>query len=230
MSYILEALKKAEHDREIGRVPRIDSEHEPAASGLSSRWVVIVVLALLINAGLLVALFWPDGRQPENPQPLAAKPPAVSAPTADPAGVPAYRSDWTVDHSLPAVPPAPVSAPPAAVTQPPTVIAAPVVEPPAQAREVTVTPQQPVVTRSAEAFENLPVWPQVPEYILQKLNRGLRLDVHVYSEKPEDRFVLVNLQKYREGEQLQEGPLLDAITPDGIVLSLQGQRFLVRAQ
>ena len=60
MSYILEALKKAEHQREIGRVPHIDSEHEPAAVGLSPRWTTIVVLILLINAGLMVVLFWPD--------------------------------------------------------------------------------------------------------------------------------------------------------------------------
>ncbi len=66
--------------------------------------------------------------------------------------------------------------------------------------------------------------------IFQRLSGGLRLDVHVYSDKPRDRFVLINLQKYHEGEQLQEGPVLDEITVDGVVLSLQGQQFLVRSQ
>ncbi|TCK17185.1 general secretion pathway protein B [Thiogranum longum] len=225
MSYILEALKKAEHDREIGQVPRIDSEHEPASSGLSPRWVIVVVLVLLINAGLLLVLFWPE--EPSSPPPQAAGPaPALQA-TVTPVTRPENRNDRVVDRAL-------TVAPPAAAVQPPVAVELPTVEPPVRAAEVPVVPRQPVVaatTRpSSGQFGNLPVWPQVPDYILQKLNRGLRLDVHVYSERPEDRFVLVNLQKYREGDQLQEGPLLDAITPDGIVLSLQGDRFLVRAQ
>jgi len=76
----------------------------------------------------------------------------------------------------------------------------------------------------------LPVWPQVSTHIFQKLRGNLRLDVHVYSERPRDRFVLINLQKYREGERLQEGPVVDEITAEGVVLSLQGEKFLVRAQ
>jgi general secretion pathway protein B len=62
------------------------------------------------------------------------------------------------------------------------------------------------------------------------LNGSLRLDVHVFSEQPAERFVFVNMQKYREGERLQEGPQLDEITPDGVILSLGGQRFRVQAQ
>lgn len=76
----------------------------------------------------------------------------------------------------------------------------------------------------------LPVWPKVSSRILSALGGGLRLDVHVYAEAPADRFVLINLQKYHEGEQLQEGPVLDAITPEGVVLSYRGERFVVRAQ
>ena len=78
--------------------------------------------------------------------------------------------------------------------------------------------------------ENLPVWPQVPTGIFEQLHGNLRLDVHVFSEKPRDRFVLINLQKYHEGEQLQEEPVVDAITAEGVVLSMQGQQFLLRAQ
>ena len=118
--------------------------------------------------------------------------------------------------------PAPRSAP-ARVTPPP-VVSPPVVTPPPPES------YRPAPVAAAPDVSGLPVWPQVPAAIFQRLQDGLRLDVHVYSERVADRFVLINLQKYREGERLQEGPVLDAITPEGAVLSVQGSRFLLRAQ
>ena len=55
----------------------------------------------------------------------------------------------------------------------------------------------------------------------------LNLDVHVYSEADGERFVFVNMKKYREGERLREGPLLESITPLGIILRHNGQRFIL---
>ncbi len=78
--------------------------------------------------------------------------------------------------------------------------------------------------------EDLPVWPQIPQALFAQLPDSLRLDVHVYAKNPAERFVLVNLQKYREGETLREGPLLEAITPEGVILSFRGQRFRMLAK
>lgn len=257
MSYILEALKKAEHQREIGQVPRIDSEHEPALAGWSSRWVVVVVLVLLVNAGLLVVLFWPGGsadvsRQVAGSQALSPETRAMPAPetqhTDRPAAVanlPAvtnvpYRRENAVETRRATVPPqAPVIAPRQPVVQAVPITPAPaasesvlasesVAPAPVPARAMPAAP--PPVPAPVEPARDLPVWPQVPTHIFQRIKGGLRLDVHVYSDSPQDRFVLINLQKYHEGERLQEGPLLDEITAEGIVLSLQGQQFLVRAQ
>ena len=55
----------------------------------------------------------------------------------------------------------------------------------------------------------------------------LHLDIHVFSPEPEDRFVFINMSKLREGSQLTEGPVVAEITPDGVVLRHQGQRFLL---
>jgi general secretion pathway protein B len=44
---------------------------------------------------------------------------------------------------------------------------------------------------------------------------------------PADRFVFINGRKYHEGMKLQEGPLLERIRRDGIVLNYQGVRFLL---
>ncbi len=253
MSYILEALKKAEQQRELGEVPRIDSEHGRPVAGRSSRWGLIGVLALLVNAGVLLVLFWPSADAPRitparqadsgndagpvvaHAQPQPARPVPAPAAQAAPSVAPVMPPAPAIRAPAPTVttPPATFSPParlvpaprsaPARVTPPP-VVSPPVVTPPPPES------YRPAPVAAAPDVSGLPVWPQVPAAIFQRLQDGLRLDVHVYSERVADRFVLINLQKYREGERLQEGPVLDAITPEGAVLSVQGSRFLLRAQ
>lgn len=55
----------------------------------------------------------------------------------------------------------------------------------------------------------------------------LHIDVHVYNENPQRRFVLINARKYKEGERLSEGPLLEEIRRDGLVMYYRDQRFIV---
>ena len=55
----------------------------------------------------------------------------------------------------------------------------------------------------------------------------LRLDLHVYAERPQDRFVMINMRKLHEGDTLPEGVRVETITNDGAVLSFNGSRFLL---
>jgi general secretion pathway protein B len=55
----------------------------------------------------------------------------------------------------------------------------------------------------------------------------LRLDLHVFAAKPQDRFVMINMKKLHEGDSLPEGVRVESITPDGAVLSHNGARFLL---
>ncbi len=55
----------------------------------------------------------------------------------------------------------------------------------------------------------------------------LRLDIHVYSEQPDERFVFINMSKYRAGETTNEGPVINEINAAGVVLSYQGRNFLL---
>ncbi|HEX8782420.1 MAG TPA: general secretion pathway protein GspB, partial [Steroidobacteraceae bacterium] len=55
----------------------------------------------------------------------------------------------------------------------------------------------------------------------------LRLDLHVFAARPQDRFVMINMHKLREGDTLPEGVHLDSITPEGAVLSYNGSKFLL---
>jgi hypothetical protein len=55
----------------------------------------------------------------------------------------------------------------------------------------------------------------------------LRLDLHVYAAKPQDRFVLINMKKLHEGDSLPQGVRVDSITAEGAVLSHNGSKFLL---
>ena len=55
----------------------------------------------------------------------------------------------------------------------------------------------------------------------------LRLDLHVFAAKPQERFVMINMHKLHEGDNLPEGVHVESITPDGAVLSKDGQRFFL---
>jgi hypothetical protein len=55
----------------------------------------------------------------------------------------------------------------------------------------------------------------------------LRLDLHVYAAKPQDRFALINMHKMHEGDSIQGGVRVEAITPDGVVMSHNGSKFLL---
>jgi general secretion pathway protein B len=55
----------------------------------------------------------------------------------------------------------------------------------------------------------------------------LRLDLHAWDQKPENRFVLINMKRLREGDALPEGVKVEAITRDGVILSHNGTRFLL---
>jgi len=229
MSYILEALKKAEEQRGLGRVPGLGSVHEQARGGARRRWLWALTGVLILNAAVLLALVWPDqwwdrrvGVAVQSTPPSAAYQSQglaergltsrgvqseVRLPTGDPAAQlqsPAPAFDEPRQQQLPSGP--------AAVAD---------TEIPARPQHTEPGPGKAV---------KIPTWPQIPGYLFDQLNGGLRLDVHVFATQPAERFVLINMKKYHQGQQLQEGPRLDEITADGVILSLRGEKFRLQAQ
>jgi len=55
----------------------------------------------------------------------------------------------------------------------------------------------------------------------------LRLDMHVYDPKPQARFALINMQKVTEGQMMKGEVKVEAITPEGVVMSHNGTKFLL---
>ena len=76
------------------------------------------------------------------------------------------------------------------------------------------------------------VLPTISELDLTGANAlpEMHLDVHVYATKAAERFVYINMRKYREGATLAEGPVLERIRRDGVVLDYHGLRFVLPRQ
>jgi general secretion pathway protein B len=265
MSYILEALKKAERQRELGQVPGIGSLQEASHRGPSQRWPWVLAVVLILNAVIIGALFWPvqgpentlmpSGTVPSDPgarQPASSPPiqptqppvPKVAAATEDEASKarPITNSDSSPISSRNAsaearpliplpLPQDPPKAPQPAGSEKPSASLLPERwHPPAPAPQHPPVPAPRDPPAPAPKHQQLPVWPMVANDLLQQINAALAVNVHVYSENPENRYVFVNMKIYRVGDQLLEGPKLEEITKEGVVLSFRGERFRVLAE
>ena len=195
MSFILDALKKSETERQRQNAPGIASIPESGQSSKGGKWIWLIVGLLVINLAVLAGIFWTRSDPPAEP---------VATTEAAPESPVATRAPATASGSTPAV--TGQSAAPVAVPPPTETFA-----PPAGAGQVTTG--LPTMT---ELQVNGQL--QLPD---------MHLDIHVYSAQPADRFVFVNMSKYKENETLSEGPFVREITPDGVVLDFQGRQFLL---
>jgi len=80
----------------------------------------------------------------------------------------------------------------------------------------------PAASAAAPAREALP---GADELTARGSLPALHLDLHVYATQAQQRFIFVNSRKYREGDTLAEGPVVEQITADGAVLNFRGSRF-----
>jgi len=235
MSFILDALRKSETERQRQSGPGlVDAGYRPPARQ-KSPWPAVVAVVLTANLALMAWYLLREPAPAPATPPVAAAPAASTAPAAaPPAAPPAARSladaagvappedgpyDATAD--LPALDPGA----PAAATEPLAALPAD-----AGAGAAALAPPAPEAVPppagSGRVADDLPSAAQVMESGAIPY-KDLHLDIHVWSDKPEERFVFINMRKYGEGAVLPEGPRIDAITRDGVSLSQDGQRFVL---
>jgi general secretion pathway protein B len=235
MSFILDALKKSEIERQRQSVPGlIDTRSGPRRNRLP---VWAVVLGVLLGINLLVLTFVLTRKSAPRAH---VSPPAKAAPASDgDAAPPAPRPFSPLDAApeyAPEIAVAPVNgAAPALSTPPPSV---PPLLAPARAPSAGGTVahhahrSDPLLTDQESNLETQEVLPTISEISLGGSHAlpELHLDVHVYATSPSERFVYVNMRKYHEGSTLQEGPTVERIRRDGVVLNYQGLRFVLPRQ
>jgi general secretion pathway protein B len=243
MSYILEALKKSDLQRQQGATPTLTSVQIPAEETRprTLSWIVLPGTILFV-AGILIGWLQPWKTEPARPpvaEKSAAQAPAVQAsPSPTPASVPAAPPEALPARTAPlqatpaaaivATPPNPgaparpalaalaTSAAPGPAPQESVAAAS---KPPPAADPVPATSKAPAVA------EQKPIpKAELPPAIRQELP-NLSVSIHAYSGKPAKRVVSVNDQLLYEGDTLAPGLILEQITPDGMIFSYKGFRF-----
>lgn len=235
MSFILDALRKSEHERQRQAGPSLA---ELPVARPRSRFPLaygILGVLLVLNLAALAVFMLRD-----QPHPAPAADSGTSADAARASTPPVTRP-----APPPAAIPAPVVAPPAAVAQtqapvrPLTAEADPQFDQPApshleapDAPDPTLLPEPPrngaaaKPGRSHVTTEGVPTIDDLPPSATAGLPT-LNLDLHVYGPDATKRFVFLNNRRYVEGSSTPEGIKIERITPEGVVLGYRGTHFLL---
>jgi len=198
MSFILDALKKSENERQQQGSAEFSSVPSSSGESQSFKWLWILALLLIVNIAVLVGVLM----RPQSP--------SQAAPELQPAAeVQQQIAEPSFEEKIAA----------AKQSQPPT----PVDDEPEVAVPATAPAARPTASRDGPRI--LTIDEVRVNGTLQVTD--LHLDIHVYSEQPADRFVFINMNKHRENSKLVEGPVVLEITPDGVILEHQGTTFLL---
>ncbi|MBX3654570.1 MAG: general secretion pathway protein GspB [Ramlibacter sp.] len=224
MSYILDALKRADAERERGQVPGLHAQPMPVTAeqrtGMAAPWRWLIGAAVVVA---LAGVSWQvSQRETAAPGVVAVAPPPPPPATATPAPVPPTA-------------PAPTPVPPPAPAAPATADPAPPVTPPAQPRpKPKAQPPQPAkkqprpeVTKPAP-----PVAPEPKVYAINELPQDVRRDLpklnvtgSVYSANPAQRMLILNGQVFNEGGHPAPDSVIERIGPHSAVMSFRGMRY-----
>ena len=231
MSFILDALKKSENDRQRQSGPALfEVKVAPPRTGLPL-WAAAVAALLVVNLAIVMWMLWRHPAARTADASMADTSAAAPAPRPAPP-LPASATEERPQAATPAPAAPPVSLPAPAASP---AAAAPVLRPTPGAAEnpddyapAAEPAPAPLLGNRVrrDTVDGVPLYQDVAATPGARIPQ-LRLDLHVFAPHPQERFVMINMHKLREGDSLPEGVHVDSITPEGAVLSYRGSRFLL---
>lgn len=224
MSYILDALRRADAERDRGTVPGIHAQPGygaplPSSAPIARKpwlWLAAGAGAVLVVGALAWYLLAPAGgvRRAEE---------APAAPVANPAA-PVLAPASPPPMALPSPPPMAL-APQPPILQAPIAAAAPLIrsKPKPAAPAASVAEAAPKPAASAEKIYALN---ELPDEIRSQLP-AVTIGGSMYSNTPADRLLIVNGQVAHEGDKIGNEWVLQQIRLKNAVLSFRGYRYTV---
>ena len=216
MSFILDALKKSESERQRADAPALyEMKMAPPRRGVAV-WLIVLAGLLVINVIVLsvVLLRGTHGTAQTDAGTIATPPATPPAPSA-----PAVAGPTNPTPLAPPPAAAPDTASTGSAASGDAADDAPAIEPPGGHGTANPNASSGEVPSYAQAAS-------VPGANLPEL----KLDLHAYAANPADRFVFLNMTKLMEGQSTPAGVRVESITPDGAILSWQGSRFFLQRQ
>jgi general secretion pathway protein B len=245
MSFILDALKKSETERQRQSGPALFEVKVAPPRGRFAPWAMGLGALLAIN---LAVVGWMALRGSSNRSAAAAA--QATAPTSTPTGrslvgpagpagsaAAAPATGVHPDTRFGAVSPSPGVANTAAAS-PDAADSATARAPAAVSGESSaaapddlapaVEPQHPASTGVVRATDS-----GFPTYQDAAAAPGsnfpdLHLDLNAYSPQPDQSFVFLNMMKLHEGDSLPTGVRVEHIMRDGVILSFHGTKFVLQ--
>jgi general secretion pathway protein B len=233
VSFILDALKKSELERQRQSIPGLVDSGVMTPRARLPIWAIALGALLAVNLVVLIVVLargWLQGPHTPGATVPASPAPAVQADHSTIPAAPASHFS-PMDTQPQYAPEIPVAPPPEMPVPPPKSASAGSSGSRAIRRTDPLLSDESAKSSDYQA-ENDEVLPTINEINLSGAQAlpELHLDVHVYATRPADRFVYVNMRKYHEGATLEEGPTVERIRRDGVVLNYQGLRFLLPRQ
>ena len=226
MSYILEALKKSDQQRQRGATPTLQAVQITVAAPKRPLFIYYSLFAaVLLGVGITIGWLhpWQPEQLPPETETTAAKSPIQISQQVAPAPLAALSEiPGKTAQEFPALNSAPTvqSVPVADAMKPDTPAPASTGVPGAAApvTEKTASPAEVAQEQRAIPMAELPL-------PIQQEIPAMSFQLHAYSSNPNERLVSINSIRLREGGSLTPDLRLEQITPDGMIFSYKGYRF-----
>ena len=195
VSLILDALKKSERERQRDKAPGLQSIHVPLPHRGKKSRWPIGLAAAVILVNAAALAYWRLQQPTASPPSATAAIKPLVAPTATSGRVPADAGES------------------ANMTKPPA---------PEFAR---IAPEQaPAAQMPAESNLRIEEVGELPDAVRNELP-AMTFSFHVYSANPQQRTIIINNKRMREGDEVSQGLQLQEITDDGVVLLFRQHRI-----
>jgi len=205
MSFILDALRKSEAERQRQDVPGFVNVPDGSQRKSGKKWILLVAGLLAVNLVILaVVLLRPEPAVKTSDTGIVVDTRPATTTANEPSVMPIRRQSNDIE-------------PAAGTARQQIGTGLPVAADPIASPDAELSPS---AGKTFATFNNLRA-----QGVLDLPD--MHLDIHVYAGQPTDRFVFINMSKYKERAMLTEGPRVKEITPEGVILEYGGMDFLL---